>query len=279
MTDRELAKEIWEEIHREHQEPVMRFTLEPGEPGLLESKVGGTPYLSREMPWPVDSAGVPMNLLAQVDCLELAELPDFPHTGLLQFFIACNDVYGLNFEDMTAADGFRVLYHKAADASVTAREVLDKRPPLPEDSECCTPLENGPCRIRFTPAAVQKMSQGDYQFNKLFVEKWNRRRPDALIKYIWEISDDLSSLYEEMDPDQSPWHQMGGYPYFTQTDPRWDGKYPDLDVLLFQLDTQSWEGPPFLVLWGDCGVGNFFINREALKKCDFSRVGYTWDCC
>ena len=34
-----------------------------------------------------------------------------------------------------------------------------------------------------------------------------------------------------------------------------------------------------LVLWGDCCVANFFINREALKKRDFSRVCYNWDCC
>jgi len=25
-------------------------------------------------------------------------------------------------------------------------------------------------------------------------------------------------------------------------------------------------------------VGNFFINREALKRRDFSRVLYNWDC-
>ena len=47
------------------------------------------------------------------------------------------------------------------------------------------------------------------------------------------------------------------------------------------LDSQLAEnrGEPDLVLWGDCGVGNFFISREALKKRDFSRVGYHWDCC
>ena len=52
-------------------------------------------------------------------------------------------------------------------------------------------------------------------------------------------------------------------------------------MLLFQLDSQLAEnrGEPDLVLWGDCGVGNFFISREALKKRDFSRVGYHWDCC
>jgi len=31
-------------------------------------------------------------------------------------------------------------------------------------------------------------------------------------------------------------------------------------------------------MWGDCGVGNFFINIEDLKNLDFSDVLYNWDC-
>ena len=71
---------------------------------------------------------------------------------------------------------------------------------------------------------------------------------------------------------------MGGYPFFTQIDPR-EGRedLEFLDTLLFQLDSQmAKEGD--LVLWGDCGVGNFFINQEDLKKKDFSNVMFTWDC-
>ena len=33
------------------------------------------------------------------------------------------------------------------------------------------------------------------------------------------------------------------------------------------------------ILWGDCGVANFFISRTDLEKLDFSRVLYNWDCC
>ena len=39
------------------------------------------------------------------------------------------------------------------------------------------------------------------------------------------------------------------------------------------------EGKLDYVLWGDCGVGNFFINRRDLENLDFSRILYTWDCC
>ena len=48
------------------------------------------------------------------------------------------------------------------------------------------------------------------------------------------------------------------------------------DTLLLQLDTDFRQG--IGLMWGDIGVGNFFINREALKRLDFSDVLYNWDC-
>lgn len=45
---------------------------------------------------------------------------------------------------------------------------------------------------------------------------------------------------------------------------------------LFRPDTA--QDRKDLVLWGDCGVGNFFIRREDLLRRDFSRVLYIWDC-
>lgn len=274
MTDLELAREVWAEIQAEEREPVLRFTLEPGEPGLAESKVGGTPYLPRGMSWPLDGAGAPLCLLAQVDCRELAGLPDFPHGGLLQFFIAYTDVYGMDFDDMTAPGGFRVLYHEAVDPSVTAEEVDSRRPALPEGEELeNTPLGSRACRIRFQAPAVQGMTEGDCRFGGLFVQKWNSRRPESPIASVWDV--DLSWLYEG---ENGPYHQLGGYPYFTQTDPRCGGRHRELDVLLFQLDSEMRDGED-LVLWGDCGVGNFFISRAALRNRDFSRAGYNWDCC
>ena len=63
-------------------------------------------------------------------------------------------------------------------------------------------------------------------------------------------------------------HKLGGYPYFTQTDPR----SPDTRLrLLLQLDSDEH------MMWGDAGVGNFFIDPEALARADFSRVMLTWD--
>ena len=283
----DLARKITAEIHAEHHRPAVRFTLEPGEPGIFESKAGGTPYLPHDMPWPLDGRGVGMNLLAQVDCTGLAGLPDFPSAGLVQFFIAWDDVYGADFsqeERLTDTGGFRVLWHETVDHSVTAEEVEARRPPLPEDNDplFLTPLCKGPCRIVLKAAVEQGMNENDPCFDPLFTAKWNRARPDLPIDRKWKLHSLVAQrLRDYSATDQpgwnAPYHQLGGYPYFTQQDPR-PGVYDDLDVLMFQLDTDMTDDGD-LVLWGDAGVCNFFIIRDALRRRDFSRVAYTWDCC
>ncbi|MCM1133810.1 MAG: DUF1963 domain-containing protein [Ruminococcus flavefaciens] len=47
---------------------------------------------------------------------------------------------------------------------------------------------------------------------------------------------------------------------------------------MFQLDTDDDERG-YRVIWGDSGIGNFFISTENLRNLDFSDVLYNWDCC
>lgn len=284
LTDIELAKAICEEIWSETVRPVKRYTLEPGESGIFESKVGGTPYLPREAQWPRDGRGNPMDLLAQVDCAALKDMPDFPHEGILQFFVGRDDVFGIDFKDPITQNGFRVVYHETVDSTVTAEEAQAKRPPAPaDDDDYYSPLFQ-PCRIVFGNAETQGMTQNDYRFDGLFLEKWNQRRPDAPLEQAWDFFQRFPQKERPYNiftqPDEgNTHHHLGGYPYFTQEDPRaYKKEYRDLDVLLFQLDSDMRDRKD-LVLWGDCGIGNFFISPEALKNKDFSRVLYNWDCC
>ncbi len=285
MSELELARQIAGEIVERNTEPVLRFTLEQGEPGIFGSKVGGTPYLPRDMAWPLDSKRVGMELLAQVDCAGLEGLPDFPHRGLLQFFFGLDDVFGMDFDDPTAQKGFRVLYHETVDPTVTAAEVLAKKAeaPKPEgDARYYTPLF-GVYGIRFAPAEVQRINSQDFRAWDQFLAKWNELHGTD-IKTQWDYYR-ATKINGEFPPskEKAPYHQMGGYPYFTQEDPRINaGELANLDVLLFQLDSEMLpreQGGGDLVLWGDCGVANFFISREALRRRDFSRVCYNWDCC
>ena len=92
-----------------------------------------------------------------------------------------------------------------------------------------------------------------------------------------DYPEEAENLLENMDDffDGGSGHKIGGYPGFAQWDPR--SSEDTHDVLLFQLDSDM--GTDWKILWGDCGIGNFFINWEKLKNCDFSDVLYTWDCC
>ena len=98
-------------------------------------------------------------------------------------------------------------------------------------------------------------------------------------QYDWtalDLGDEEDEVLDELwENFSSSGHQLGGYPYFTQEDPR---AYSD-DVLkeyelLFQLDTDD----TIECMWGDAGVANFFIHPDDLKNRNFSNVLYNWDC-
>ena len=83
------------------------------------------------------------------------------------------------------------------------------------------------------------LTEGDFHFDRLFVEEWNRCRPDAPIEkkfeihqrlkeedpnYGWDVFDIKEECGDGKDDNEPVHHQMGGYPYFTQNDPRSDEK-------------------------------------------------------
>lgn len=90
----------------------------------------------------------------------------------------------------------------------------------------------------------------------------------------------LVTLQRENTEASPEGHKVFGTPAFCQGDPR-DG-LPEAersyyDTLLLQLDSDFNSGDP-LILWGDSGVGNFFINAQALQNKDFSKTLFYWDC-
>lgn len=85
---------------------------------VFDSKLGGVPYFPKGMEYPSvlegEFAGKPLQLLAQLNFAELPHLEGFPEKGILQFFAGCDgdDVYGVDFNDYFAQNGFRVIYHE-----------------------------------------------------------------------------------------------------------------------------------------------------------------------
>ena len=53
-----------------------------------------------------------------------------------------------------------------------------------------------------------------------------------------------------------------------------DVKSDESEVLMFQLDSEFGGS----VMWGDLGVGSFFIKRKDLKAGNMDDVYFSWDC-
>ena len=97
---------------------------------------------------------------------------------------------------------------------------------------------------------------------------------EELEEYLWD-QDELDETPDWLPEEYG--HKIGGYPAFTQEDPRDIPKEDDHDILLLQIDTDNIGERE--IMWGDSGVANFFISRENLKQRNFQDVIYTWDCC
>ena len=271
----EKAKAIVAEVKRRTAAPCWKLTLQPEGPcGLLDSKVGGLPYWDPALPYPTDSQGNKMTLLAQLNFAQLGTEDPLPRAGMLQFFIGQDDGFGIDFDQPDRQKNFRVVYHSEPDPALTLDQIQALDLPTHVEADLCTPV------IREAAFTAEKtvgyMGPGNCRFDALFREVVRAVTGEDIGEqnaYQYFDKADHDYFYDQLS---AAGHRLLGYPFFTQYDPREpDSPY---DTLLFQLDSDMTEDRKDLVLWGDCGVGNFFINREDLLRRDFSRILYNWDC-
>lgn len=283
--DTQQVKAILEEIKNKTKRKAYRLTINPEKkPGIFDSKFGGVPYWDESKEYPVDAAGDKMLLLAQVNLQGLERLSnqdglELPSQGMLQFFCGADDCYGLDFDEADSQKSYRVIYHETIDDTVTEEKVRALGVPVSTDEnmEEFTPV--------FLPAVVDIsveelcLSFGDYRFEEMFrqlaQEKYQVDTKDAAL-YKLLSDEDYNTVTEEVNFNG---HWLLGYPFFTQEDPRgYTEELRRYDIMLFQMDSEMKDREDY-VLWGDCGVGNFFISREDLKKREFGSTLYNWDCC
>ena len=267
----ETAARIKAEIIKNTVIPCARIKLSPEPCGIFDSKVGGLPYLPAGAEAPTDAKGNKLYLLAQINCADIAQLPDFPHSGMLQFFISDDDLYGSTLTVPSPQKDWRVVYCPEIDRSVDPSSVGEVYADMPEIEY--TPISHE-CKMTFEMSS-EGLTIGDYRFEQEFIRRWNEEFPEDGATAIFDLDDEVFDMIFTDENAGFPAHKMDGYPFFTQCDPRTE-ESARYDTLLFQLDTEFRE--EIGVMWGDIGVGNFFINREALKRLDFSDVLYNWDC-
>lgn len=255
---------------------------------LYASKAGGLPYWDKTKELPKDENGIVMALLAQINFSDLIMYDDekLPKKGLLQFFISkYSDLYGLDYDNITNQKNFRVVYHEDIDKSFTQEQSrklgFDDRYGKDENgNEIYLPIR-GEIPFAFEKD-VSYISLSETGFDELFAEA---------IKNVTgkDFSGSIFDYFEDND-EEGEWftehlnnggHKIFGHPFFTQSDPRSAEDTEYYDTLLFQLDSESIKENDLTekeVLWGDLGIGNFFINSKALLEKDFKKVLYNWDC-
>lgn len=262
-------------------QPAVRFSIEKTNTSVFDSKIGGVPYFPKNMEYPHgknnDFKGLPLTLLAQLNFEKIPHIPDFPTKGILQFFIAADTLYGMTPEfgnGFTRQDNFRVIYHDNIITDETKLLSADEIPKYTGSKEYYLPFA-GEYKLTAHEPEMMTSTAYDFRFGEVFVKCYNEFA-DEPIDDIWELDEEISEKLFEIE--NSPDAVIGGYPVFTQDDPRFNESLSDCDVLLFELDSVFDKEKGVDILWGDMGTGSFLIPRDKLKMLDFSRVLYNYDC-
>lgn len=228
----------------------------------LQSKFAGEPYWLKDQPYPLGEDGHPLTLLAQINFDEInGSIEHFPTTGILQFFVATTGEYGQHLSNPLTQDNFRIIYHDTIETD-ESKWLMD----IPEAVDDEFPIFAEDLALSFEKSE-ELVSATDFRFFEYFEDKGIFDRDD-------DLYEEIDELYtEEFYHGQG--HKLGGYPFFTQDDPRIGGEYPEHLIQLLQIDTDD---DSDLIMWGDSGAGHFFITKDDLINRDFSNVLYWWDC-
>ena len=246
--------------------PEARLNLRPlasdEHPRTGASRIGGYPDLPPDFVWPRLDNGWPLDFLAQFDLVEVAHMApvdDLPAAGLLSFF------YDPFQENWGGESGDRQGWHVAYAAPKTVLAQTERPPSAEVDRKRFTPYPYLGCEVTFETA----FSLPDWEEPEVD-DRLNDWQPDAPILY-------LDGGYRS---------KLGGWPNLVQGSMRFEAEMastgyswtnlpadrPAVDQLarerwrlLLQLDSEPAAG----FEWGDVGRIYFWVDAEALARCDF----------
>lgn len=278
------AEAVYDELKAELGKEVIYIKAEKVDDlSLEESKFGGFPFVPLGGAIPTNAEGSQLALLAQINCAQLPENNMYPSDGWLQVWCLEDEMYGFWSDTIQPETNQKVLYIPAGtQGEPLERVVAMYQPYVSEDCPVWFINEQGAIwgmRLSFTHGQ-QGITYSDGRFRDLFLDRWNKRYPEQAVENFYDLPDEIFENVVDIHDGSDCAHQLGGYPYFTQYDPRYERDSTELTKyteVLFQIDSQfdtEWD-----MCWGDAGVRNFFISREDLEALDFSDLLYNFDCC
>ncbi|MEM6306956.1 MAG: DUF1963 domain-containing protein [Pseudomonadota bacterium] len=240
---------------------------------LLDSRIGGNPAWPKGTPKPQPKGQFPFYFLAQINFAEMPKLDGFPSTGLLQFFAAADDLYGVGFQQRDA-DGvldfnsdIHIAYHDTLDTMeewvmfASADDVATLDVPFDYRDWWRTGY-----RLEFGPARSIRPTFDDY---RLYDAYWDIEKQFTNKTAFSEITD---PYLEQTNTGADM--MIGGHPFFSQIDPRYDYDVTrEFSHCLLSIDSTNGK-----FLWGDCGTGSFLIRPDDLRRRDFGQVLSNYDC-
>ena len=222
-----------------------------------ESRLGGWPGWPEGETLPQGENGKPMIFLAQINFADIPAFQPFPRQGLMQIFVACDDLLGCKFPSQNQ-DGFVVVYRGETEGLSTIDPFGGG--PTPEDFVFQENLHKAGRPLAFEPQTMVP-TFSHYEIAKEFDDLWNRDR-----------SADYDALEEYFEGQHGPDMYLGGFPRFTQSDFRTADHMADYDQVIMQF------GAPEGMMWGDVGEACFLMRLKDLQDRAFDKTAYSWDC-
>lgn len=261
----------------------------PTEPvAVTASRTGNTAAVTPNHPWPVDSAGNPMQHLAQLNLAELPAREELPAEGLLQFFVAVDDHMGTTNGADPNYRGSVVRYIPAAELETAAAETHDHPKSIFTIDQ-----------FRITGTLYDQAPQcDDYQFSAVAEQAGIYTEEEDFLDSIGFYDDeDFEDLDEEDALEEYGWLDpvdaledvtdhyaqlfLGGWTQHPQQDPRnylhdENSRYfnPHFHTQDMQLLLQLASATGIDI--GRDGILHFFIGDKDLANLDFSTPLYSF---
>lgn len=234
---------------------------------ITVSKIGGLPYWPKGKEYPT-ADGVNYKMVAQLNLDELNQeydlkkiSPYYPSTGILQFFLN---------EDDDCWEDTLVIYHPTYDME---HFLTESQISTSFNDEYIGYAES--FRLSISCQSKEIVGSDDLFYQGFLKKDIKELHNEHILKLLRYETDEIPESYTSGT-------KIGGYTYFTQTDPLYNDSQIFIDqypeelyplVLLFQLDSDIED-----MCWGDVGVLNWRIDIEDLKNLNFKNVFYNFDC-